>query len=77
MSSSLPKVIYHACVDGYLTEIQFEEGRSRLFSTIQEALTYLSFFCNPSVCPQEQVLERCSKSDILTRLITEKEVENV
>jgi len=72
----MPKIIYHSCEGGYLTEIQFEGKQSRLFTTMQEALAYLSMFCPPSTCPQEIIAETCSKASVIESLTRERETEN-
>lgn len=72
----MPKVIFHDCTDGYLTEIRFEGQSSRLFGTIREALSYLSMFVPPTVCPQEIVKETGSKASVMKALIKEREMEN-
>lgn len=71
----MPKLIFHECPDGYLTEIQFEDKQSRLFGTIREGLNYLSMFCLPTACSQEIVKETCSKASVMKLLIKEREVE--
>lgn len=72
----MPKVIFHECTDGYLTEIRFEGEQSRLFGIMQEALDYLSMFCTPTDCSQEIVKQTCSKASLMKSLIAEREIEN-
>ena len=70
------KIIFHGCVDGYLTEIQFDENISRIFYTMQDAFEYMNTFLkNVKEIPQERLEHVYMKAAIEKLIRTNREVE--
>lgn len=72
------KIIFHACTDGYLTEIQFDGRRSRIFYTMQDAFEYMSIFL-PDVkeIPQERPEHKCSRESAEKAIRRHREIEEI
>ena len=72
------KIIYHNCIDGYITECQFEDNRSRLFATMQDAHEYVNYFHeNVANVKQLMIEQECSKYEVIEKIKQERVVENV
>lgn len=70
------KIIFHSCTDGYITEVQFEDNRSRIFLTMQEGFEYVSsFFEDVKRIPQERLEHSCFAEEIVQTIYKEREVE--
>lgn len=70
------KIIYHCCVDGYLTEIQFEGSISRLFYTMQATWEYMQIFIKDvKEIPQERLEHDCTRECAETKIRANREVE--
>ena len=61
------KIIYHACTDGYLTEVVFPQG-SEWFSTMLDALIRVGELFGKDRCkdiPQERIEHDMNKYEFL------------
>ena len=72
------KIIYHACINGYLTEIQFEDNYSRLFATMQDGHNYVSYLReNVANVEQSMIEHNCLKDELIEEIKKNRIVENV
>lgn len=70
------KIIYHCCVDGYLTEIQFDGSISRLYYTMQAACEYMRIFIKDvKEIPQERLEHDCMRECVEAEIRANREVE--
>lgn len=70
------KIIFHSCIDGYITELQFEENQSRIFWTMQDCFEYAKTFLEDvKQIPQERLEHQCYKWELEQEIHKEREVE--
>lgn len=72
------KIIFHSCIDGYLTEIQFDGNISRIFYTMQDAFAYVhTFLKDAKEIPQERLEHKDSKESLERQIRENREVEEL
>lgn len=62
------KIIYHACPDGYITEVVFPQG-SEIFAIMSNALKRVESIIGENIknIPQECIEYTCSRGELIEK----------
>ena len=60
------KIIYHGCIDGYLTEVVFPQG-SEIFAIMTDAFSRLGNLVGEHIAdiPQEVIEHNCTRGELI------------
>lgn len=60
------KIIYHSCINGYITEVVFPQG-SEIFALMESAIRRVKYIIGDKIkdVPQEIIEHNCTRGELI------------